>query len=224
MSSARAALDTRYSFTAQFLCSSAIFARRCAEIEAGADPDEQTLTEHRGLVTAAIMQSAAAIEAESAEVLTHGPGHHLGSNGVDTASRDFLAPLAELIDRQQSPLQRYETILHLLHKVPLRRGEQPWQDTAILIQLRNQIAHYKSQWGQQIEGKDLFKSLRNLRLKKPSFIISTNTNFFPHQCLSAECAAWSVRTAVKFINVFYERLEVRSPLSAFMGQFQSVYR
>jgi hypothetical protein len=221
MSSARATLDTRYSFTAQFLCASAIFARRCAEIEAGADPDEQTLTEHRGLVTAAIMQSAAAIEAESAEVLTHGSGHHLGSNGVDTASRDFLAPLAEMIDRQQNPLQRYETILHLLHKVPLRRGEQPWQDTAILIQLRNQITHYKSQWGQQMESKDLFKSLRNLRVKKPPFI-STSTTFFPHQCLSAECAAWSVRTAVKFINVFYEQLEVRSPLSAYMGQFRGL--
>jgi len=207
MSSARATLDTRYSFTAQFLCASAIFARRCAEIEAGADPDEQTLTEHRGLVTAAIMQSAAAIEAESAEVLTHGSGHHLGSNGVDTASRDFLAPLAEMIDRQQNPLQRYETILHLLHKVPLRRGEQPWQDTAILIQ--------------QMESKDLFKSLRNLRVKKPPFI-STSTTFFPHQCLSAECAAWSVRTAVKFINVFYEQLEVRSPLSAYMGQFRGL--
>jgi hypothetical protein len=52
-----------------------------------------------------------------------------------------------------------------------------------------------------MEGKDLFKSLQNLRLKKPPFIPS-NTNFFPDQCLGAECAAWSVRTAVKFINVF----------------------
>jgi hypothetical protein len=218
---ANATTDTRYSFTAQFLCSSAILARRCAEIEAGAEPDEQTRTEHRGLVTAAIMQSAAAVEAESAEVLRHGPGHHLGSNGVDTASRDFLAPLAEMIDRQQEPLERYQVILHLLHKAPLGRGEQPWQDMAILIKLRNQITHYKSQWGQQMEGKDLFKSLQNLRLKKPPFI-PTNTNFFPHQCLGAGCAAWSVRTAVKFINVFYERLGVRSPLTAYMAQFKGL--
>jgi hypothetical protein len=218
---ARATADTRYSFTAQFLCSSAIFARRCAKIEAGVEPDEQTRTEHRGLVTAAIMQATAAVEAESAEVLSHGPGHHLGSNGVDIASRDFLAPLAEMIDRQQEPLERYQGILHLLHKAPLDRGEQPWQDMAILIKLRNQLTHYKSQWGQQMEGKDLFKSLQKLRLKKPPFI-PTNTNFFPHQCLSAGCAAWSVRTAVKFINVFYERLEVRSPLTAYMAQFEGL--
>jgi hypothetical protein len=147
----------------------------------GAEADEKTRTEHRGFVTAAIMQSAAAIEAESAEVLTHDPGHHLGSNGVDIASRNFLAPLAEMIDRQPRPLERYQTILHLLHKAPLGKGEQSWQDTAVLIQLRNEITHYKSQWGQQMERKDLFRSLQKLRLKKPPFI-STNTNFFPHQC------------------------------------------
>ena len=95
-----------------------------------------------------------------------------------------------MIDRQQEPLERYQVILHLLQKAPLGRGEQPWQDMAILIKLRNQITHYKSQWGQHMEGKDLFKSLQSLRLKKPPFI-PANTNFFPHQCLSAECAAWS---------------------------------
>ena len=81
-----------------------------------------------------------------------------------------------MIGRQQEPLERYQVILHLLHKTPLgNRG----QDMAILIKLRNQITHYKSQWGQQMEGKELFKSLQNLRLKKPPFI-PTNTNFFPH--------------------------------------------
>jgi hypothetical protein len=68
--------DARYSFTAQFLCASAIFARRCAEIERAHpdNPDEPTRTEHRGLATASIMQCAAAVEAESAELTMHGPG------------------------------------------------------------------------------------------------------------------------------------------------------
>jgi hypothetical protein len=154
-------------------------------------------------------------------VLTHGPGHHLGSNEIHRAARDFLVPLAEIIDRQQGPLERYQTILHLLHKAALGKGEQPWQDAAILIQLRNEITHYKSQWGQEMERKSLIKSLRELRLERPPFI-PANTNFFPHQCLSAACAAWSVRTAVKFFNVFYARLEVRSPLTAYMAQFEGL--
>src|SRR6476659_8748353 len=89
--------DTRYSFTAQYLCASAIFARRGEEIEnANHVPphqlDEVVRTEHRGLVTAAIMQSAAAVEAESAEITVHGPWHHLGNTGADQKVLGFLKP------------------------------------------------------------------------------------------------------------------------------------
>ncbi len=113
----RADLDVRYTFTAQFLCSSAIFARRCTAIERDYpdNADEATRTEHRGLVTAAIMQCAAAVEAESAELTMHGPGSHLGLGRMDTKARDFLVPLAEFIDDQDT-LNRYKLILHLLNK------------------------------------------------------------------------------------------------------------
>ena len=74
MVTARARMDTRYSFTPQFLRSSVIFARRCAEIER-TDADQPTQIEHRGLATAVVMQCVAAVEAESAEVTIHGPGH-----------------------------------------------------------------------------------------------------------------------------------------------------
>ena len=94
--------DSRYSFTAQFLCASVIFVRRCAEIEKRYpdDPNDESRTEHRGLVTAAIMQSAAAVDAESAEVTMHGPGSHLRSDRMDMKARALLKPIAEFIDRQ----------------------------------------------------------------------------------------------------------------------------
>src|SRR3954454_21242061 len=50
-----------------------------------------------------------------------------------------------------------------------------------------------------MERKDLFKALQQLHLSKPPFV-SLDTNFFPHQFLGAACAAWSVRTAVTFLN------------------------
>ena len=219
MFTVRATADTRYSFTAQFLCSSAIFARRCAAIER-ADPDEETRTEHRGLVTAAIMQCTAAIEAESAELTIHGPGYHLGSDGIDRRGRDFLVPLAELIDRQEV-MERYTTILHLLGKRPLSKGNKPSQHMAILVKVRNELVHYKSQWGEDMERRDLFKALQQLHLSKPPFV-SLDTNFFPHQFLGAACAAWSVRTAVTFLNTVYERLEIISPLDPYRTQFEGL--
>src|SRR5208337_5583716 len=102
MLSGRATARTRYSFTAQFLRGSAIFARRAHEIETRTDAStsEELQADHLACVVGAITQAAAALEAEFSEVLTHGPGHHLGSNGINAAARDFLLPLAETVDRE----------------------------------------------------------------------------------------------------------------------------
>jgi hypothetical protein len=155
------------------------------------------------------MQCVAAVEAESAEVTIYGPGHHLGSKGVDAKAREFLAPLAELIDGQEV-MERYTTILNLLHKQPLSKGDKPSQHMAILVKVRNELVHYKSRWGEEMERKKLFATLRQLRLSKPPFV-SPHTNFFPHRFLGAASAIWSVRTAVTFLDAFYERLEIESP-------------
>ncbi len=216
-------LDSRYSFTAQFLCSSAIFARRCGEIERNNhdSPSEATRTEHRGLVTAAVMQCCAAVETESAEITMYGPGGHLGSNGMDTKAHDFLAPLSEFIDGQ-NPLERYNLILHLLGKQQLPKGENPWQDMATLVRVRNELVHYKSKLGEEMGRQNLFKTLQRLHLPKPPFIPSSGMNFFPHQFLGAACAAWSVHTAVAFLNAVYERLQIDSPLKPYMVQFEGL--
>jgi hypothetical protein len=222
MVTGRAEIRVRYSFTAQYLASSAIFAKRSAEIEQ-ANPqvaDEATQTEHRGLVTAAIMQCVAAVEAESAELTMYGPGHHLGSDRTDANARDFLEPLAKFID-DQSALDRYDVILPLLRKQPLAMGEQPWQDMGVLVRLRNELIHYKSKWDRDMDQQKLFATLKQLKLAKPSFV-ATNTTFFPHQLLGASCAAWSVRTDVAFLNRFYDQLAIKSPLEAHMRQFDGL--
>jgi hypothetical protein len=217
-----AEVDVRYSFTAQFLCASACFARRCAEIE-DAHPenaDEPTRIEHRGLVTAAIMQCAAAVEAESAELTIHGPGNNLGSDRIDRKAYELLNPLADFIDDQDA-LTRYKIILHILGKPEMPEGEQPWQGMTVLVRLRNELIHYKSKWGKEMEGQKLFKTLQHLKLAKPPFV-PANSNFFPHQFLGAACAAWSVKTAVAFLNGFYDRMGIESRLKPYMEQFHGL--
>jgi hypothetical protein len=208
-----AVLDLRYSFTAQFLRGAAFFAQRARKIEdaAGHAADENTKYEHRAYVVATIMQSVAALEAEVSEICLHGPGHHLGSNGIDQVARDFLHPLLEMIDRQET-LRRYDLVLHLLKKPGLDKGVQPYQDTDLLVKLRNELVHYKSRWGQEMERQKLFKRLEQLRFENPPFIPYQGTNFFPHQLLSSSCACWAVSTTTEFIRTFYSLLGVPSPL------------
>lgn len=211
---ARATSRTRYSFTAQFLRGSAIFARRAHEIETGNDAStsEELQSEHLACVVGAITQAAAALEAEISEVLIHGPGHHLGSNGINLAARDFLMPLAEIIDREPS-LERYPLVLHLLGKPTLDRGANPYQIADLLTRLRNELIHYKSRWGEQMDRGKVFSRLEQMKFDKPAFV-SKHMNFFPHRSLSASLASWSVTTGFEFITAFYKNLGIASPLEA----------
>lgn len=210
-----ATMDVRSSFTATFVCASAGFARRAAELEAAHRDsiDDATRIEHRGFVIAAVTQSVAALEAESWGIISYGPGHHLGSSGIDTQALHFLQPLADIIDRE-SVLDRYWTILHLLRKTQLDRGAQPWQDADLLVRLRNELVHYKSKWGQEMEKQKLYKSLKKLGHPCPPFV-KGGVNFFPHECLSAACASWAVRSAVAFLDAIYNRLDIPSPLKPY---------
>jgi hypothetical protein len=150
---------SRYTFTGQFLEASAIFVRRLQAIEAQTDWSESTMPEHRGLVVAVVMQSAAALETESHEICVHGPGAHLGSNGIDEEARALLAPIAKIVDDQPT-VDRFNLILHLLRRPPFPKGAEPYQSAALLIRLRNEIVHYKSAWGNEVDSKKLYSILK----------------------------------------------------------------
>jgi hypothetical protein len=200
--------DVRYTFTGQFLEASTLFVRRIREIESQGTWSETDKVEHRGLVVSVVMQTAAALETEVHEISVHGPGCHLGSNGIDLAAQSFLKPIAEIID-DQSTLDRFDLILHLLKKEGLEHGANPYQSAALLIRLRNEIVHYKSRWGLQMENSKFLKSLAQLGHKPPPFAVP-GMNFFPHQCLNADLGAWAVTAAVDFLDVIYARLGVQS--------------
>jgi hypothetical protein len=131
---------------------------------------------------------------------------------VDASARDYLNPIAEFIDDQQT-LERYQIVLHLLRKEKFDPGRQPFQSTALLVRLRNELVHYKSKFGKEMNSVKLFEALRQLKHARPPFA-SPYSNFFPHHCLSADCAVWSARTALAFIDAFYEKLGIRSPLES----------
>lgn len=213
--------DVRYSLTAALLHAAAIFVRHAYDIESGNDRvDEHRIAEHRGYVVAAVMESVAALEAEIYEVVAYGPGHHLGSNQLDANARNFLAPLAELIDDQEV-LQRYSVVLHLLKKEPIAHDGALWENTALLVRLRNALVHYKSRWGREMDTTKLLASLKKLKLPRPPFV-SEHEFFFPHQCLSAACAAWAVKTSLGFLLEFYARLGIQAPLAHVQAKIVSL--
>lgn len=203
-----ASADTRYTFTVQFLQGSAIFVRRLRKLEQAETWSEEDQTEHRALASAVVMQCAAALETETHEVAVHGPGAHLGSNGVDSEAQRFLEPIAAIIDRQ-STLDRFALILHLLEKGKLNTGAESYENASLVVRLRNEITHYKSLWGEQMERSKLFSRLESKHHRPPPFT-DPSMNFFPLRCLSADCAEWALSSTVAFLEHFYVALGVPS--------------
>lgn len=111
----------------------------------------------------------------------------------------------------QEVLRRYLLVLHLLRKAAIPRDGALWENALLLVKLRNAFVHYKSRWGREMEATKLYAALTKLQLARPPFV-SANAVFFPHQCLSAECAAWAVDTSFQFLKEFYARLGFPNPL------------
>jgi hypothetical protein len=113
-------------------------------------------------------------------------------------------------------------ILAISFKKDAAANLQPWQDMTTLVRLRNELVHYKSKWGEQMsQEKFISKTLPGLRLTLPPFVDS-GSNYFPHLLLGAACAAWSVRTAVAFLDTFYERMGIESRLKPYAAQFKGL--
>lgn len=213
--------DVRSSLTGQFLMAAAMQARAAAEIESRdvAQVTEDDKVAHRGYVIGAIMQATAALECEVWEVMMYGPGHHLGSNGIDCEARDFLNPVAETIDGE-SVLERYRLVLHFLRKKQLDPGARAWQDASLVVRLRNELVHYKSRWGEELERSKLLRALQDKNHQKPPFI-QGSANFFPYECLSAACASWGVQSIVAFFDAFYANLGFPDRLNPYRARLRS---
>ena len=120
--------------------------------------------------------------------MQHGPGPCLGSNDPDLKAREILQHNLDRIDRCiKGPLNRWEEVLRLLEKeVPLK-GEWPWQDAQILVDLRNELVHYRSNFGGTTKRPELVAALRSRKFSAAPFIPS-GTDEFPLRLLCADCA------------------------------------
>jgi hypothetical protein len=209
-----AKLDARYHFTRQFLASAfdaAAWARRIEYRYGTAEPPPHVQVRHLGAVTSAVLHSVAALESDVWSLLHHGPGHQLGSNGIDKDALAKLQPLAETLE-SEDVLSRFNLVLHISRGTMLDRGAQPYQAASLLVRLRNELVHYKSKWGVEHEQFKLLRSLEQLGLAPPPFRASASL-FFPQRLLGAECALWAAQSSEAFFEGYYRALNVPNPVA-----------
>jgi hypothetical protein len=133
--------DIRASLGPQFLLAAAFFVREAKRLEQlGGEAGDGEKMQHRAYVVGAIMQAVAAMETEVGEIVRHGPGNHLGSNGTDQEAQAFLKQFVDFVD----PLpivRKYDVVTRLLQKKQYTGGEHLLRDANLLIDLRNELVH-----------------------------------------------------------------------------------
>ncbi len=212
-------MQLRYNFTFNFLVGAASLTKMSLEIEnKGKSSTDHEQLQHKSFVAGAIMQSVAALESEVWSLLYHGPGHHLGSDGLDKDAKDTLSIVADTFERE-SVLTKYDLILQLIRRKKLDLGIQPMQDLGLIINLRNELIHFKSLWTNELERKKIFKLLEEKDSTPPPYKPNGYQNFFPYICLTYRRAKWTLDTVVTFIEYYYKQLGIKSPID---GQDKSL--
>ncbi|MBL0167663.1 MAG: hypothetical protein IPP85_11185 [Propionivibrio sp.] len=214
-------MQVQYNMTNQFLMASLVFLRKAEELElALKTSSDQTVlcrmeVEHKGLITSLLMQCVSAAETAIFMVITNGPGHHLGTNGIDQDARSFLIKFEKELERL-SVLEKYQAVLKLLRKPEFDTGQNPHQAMQLVVAIRNELVHFKpvGVYPFQEDSEKMLKRLRSLKLKHSPFPGSKSI-YFPNACLSSALGHWALTTTVQYMDCFYELIGSGNPLQGY---------
>ncbi len=172
-------------------------------------------SEHAAYVKASIFLVVAFLEATINELFSD--AGEVPSKKVPTGKRGPLRLMAtiwslEYFQRHASTLSKYQVALSLAGKNELEKGKSPYQDAALLIELRNALTHFKPAWIVADVSSDPVQMTEHELEKKLSGKFSTNpftgryNPFFPDKCLSAGCAAWALEASHERVKEFFSRM------------------
>lgn len=183
---------------------------------------------HMSYVMGAIMSSVAFLEATINELFSTAAESAFGV-GLSDENTIRLASVWKLehIRQRTSILEKYQLALELSGMPLLDKGLQPFQDTKLLIQVRNALVHYVSdpvftgplsdggilqELEQKLGGKFALSpfamtlSIGHGLAGEPITMSIERPVFFPDLCLGHGCASWAVDISRKFVDEFCSRL------------------
>jgi len=195
-------------FSGHHMLSAAFFARQSANIEETVKKDnltDEVRDKHRAYVTGAIISSVASLEAAINEIfLSAIDGNKIFQN-FDDKFPELLTELWPTVEKTASILHKYQIVLVAATKEKFNPGQTPYQEVDDLIKLRNALVHYKPEWDTNLKNHK--KIEQRLKTRFPINPYShINDAFFPKKCLGHGCAEWAVKSSIKFIQDFYERM------------------
>ena len=164
-------------------------------------------------VTNAVLSAAAFLEAAINEIYVDVADEHPGYvDPLTPETKRLLAGLWERIERWPI-LEKYQAALLCSGIEPFEKGQPPYEDVKLLIDLRNQLMHARPKTLATGDVDKLSKSLKP-RFKPSRLMENAASPYFPSHCLGAGCAGWAVASAQAYRDEFFDRLGIspRNPI------------
>lgn len=180
----------RFYFSHYHIMSAAFFARESGKLERE-NKDKESFSsriqsEHRAFVTGCIFSSVSFLEAQINELFTNAAEdqrEHIHQLGDKIHLFAEMCKLGVPRTASYSILEKYEIALALAEREPLNRGSLVYQDSKLLISMRNALIHYEplsstsaAESSQVWENK--FRGKFSLNL-----LTGAKTPFFPIRCM-----------------------------------------
>lgn len=118
-----------------------------------------------------------------------------------------------------SILDKYLLALAALDLVLPDKGKRPFQDTMIVVELRNYLVHYKPEsiiFGVTADKLDLLEAQKTVadkmarklqgKFEKNKLFKDLGNDDFPDKLLGAGCAIWALMSCSEFVVDFYSKV------------------
>lgn len=201
-------LRLKHSFSKQHYRSARYFSEEAARMEnSSTNPSKVDESKHRAYVTGTILFAIAALEVSINEFYLKAlDGNKNTLLGINDSQLSALASQWVTVE-SFCVLEKYQEALKSVGQKEFDRGRNPFQDTDSLIYLRNALIHYKPEWDDEAKVHQKIEACLHKK-----FPLNTFSNpkglWFPHQCLGAGCAKWSVDTIESFMSEFCKVLGI----------------
>ena len=117
-----------------------------------------------------------------------------------------------------SVLDKYQFVLIVLGKAQMDKGSAPFQPTAVLIDARNKLIHYKQglyEGGTEQKGFGQLKALLGGSSFLPHPFTSGSNPLYPDQFFGYAGCRWAWQTADAFAQEFHRQLGIEAAYEKF---------
>lgn len=175
-------------------------------------PDEKVRMKHRAYVMGAAFSATAFLEARINEIfISASEVSSYSEFGFDSKKAAALALIWPRAEKEWwSIANKYQNALQGIGQPEYDKDHPLFKEIISLVSLRNALTHYKPEWDDSLrQHAGLAKVLEGKFTESP--FSDKRQSFFPHRCLGAGCANWSVHVAREFALDFYSRLASKKP-------------